>query len=455
MRRALLALTAALGVAGPAAAQLPALQLVRPDEDYSALKDPQLRTDTEAQLKYIPLADGLWLSLGGEARERLDIANAARFGIGAQDDTYVLQRLLVHADLHLGDRVRVYVELGDHVAFGKKPPLSVSDKDGGDLQNAFVDVSPDPSLRIRAGRQELMLNPQQRFVSVREGPNVRQSFDGVRATWTPAGSGLRIDAFAMHPVRNSTGAFDDSSDQTQDFWGVYVARSFTAYGGRWELDSYHLELDRNGVRYGAVSGNERRHSYGLRLAGRRGPWDLDWEGVAQTGSFAGRDIRAWAYGLDTGYTLRRPWAPRLGLRLDGSSGDRDPHDGRLETFNPLFPKGAYFNESAMTSWANLTAVRASVRVQPRDDLTLETSVSERWRTSGHDAVYLQPAIPLTQTLANTHRRVGTAFGFDASWKVTRNIVVTGELVRQAAGPAITAAGGRASDFAMLILQYRF
>ena len=456
MRPLALAVAAALGVGGPAAAQqLAPLQLVRADEDYSALKDPQKRAGLEAQLKYIPLEGQVWLSLGGELRERIDVDNAARFGIGASDDTYVLQRLLVHADLHLGDRVRVYAELGRHSAFGKQPPLSVSDHDAVDLQNAFVDLLPDPALRIRIGRQELLLNPQQRFVSVREGPNVRQSFDGIRATWTPAGSGWRIDAIAMHPVKIVPGTFNDSSDRSQDFWGLYIARSFAAWGGRWEVDGYGFELGRNAVRYGAVTGDERRRSFGLRLAGRGGPWDLDWEGLVQTGSFAGRDIRAWAVGLDTGYTLRAPWKPRLGFRLDVASGDRDPHDGRLQTFNPLFPKGAYFNETALTSWANLTAPRASIRVQPRDDLTLEASITGRWRTSVHDAVYLQPAIPLPQTLTNTYRRVGTAFGLDVGWKPTRNLSLTGELVRQSAGPAITAAGGHDSDFAMLIVQFRF
>jgi len=455
MRPFALALAVGLSLAGPAAAQLPPLQLVRPDEDYSALKNPEERVGLEAQLKYIPLGDGPWLSLGGEARERLDVTHAARFGIGAQDDTSVLQRLLVHADLHLSDSARVYVELGQHQAFGKKAPNPATDRDRLDVQNAFVDISPDPGLRIRMGRQELELNPEQRFVSVREGPSIRQSFDGVRATWTPAGSGWRIDAIAVRPVAISIGAFDDSNDRTQDFWGVYVARSFAAAGGRWEFDGYGFELDRDRGRYGAIQGDERRASFGMRLVGRTGPWDLDWEGMVQTGKFADQDIRAWAVGLDTGYTLGLPWKPRLGLRLDVASGDRNPRDGRLQTFNPLFPKGAYFNETSLTSWSNLTAPRASIRVQPRDDLTIEASVTERWRTSVHDAVYLQPAVPLPQTLANTHRRVGTAFALDATWKATRNIGVTAELVRQTAGPAVTAAGGRDSDVAMLILQYRF
>src|SRR5262249_39724100 len=159
------------------------------------------------------------------------------------------QRILVHADLHLGDHVRAYVELGDHQTFGKRPPYAVSDRDRIDIQNAFVDLTPDDALRVRLGRQELMFNPQPRFVSVREGPNVRQSFDGVRATWSPPGSGWRVEAFAVHPVAVSIKAFDDSSDRTQDFWGVYVARSFAAAGGKWELDGYALELDRDRVHY--------------------------------------------------------------------------------------------------------------------------------------------------------------------------------------------------------------
>ncbi len=35
------------------------------------------------------------------------------------------------------------------------------------------------------------------------------------------------------------------------------------------------------------------------------------------------------------------WTPRLGLSIDVASGDRNPHDNKLETFNPLFPNGNY------------------------------------------------------------------------------------------------------------------
>jgi hypothetical protein len=450
------AFVAAFCNAGSAIAQLPPLQLVRPDENYSVLKDPEVRTGLEARVKYVPLGDeGVWLSLGGEVRERMDSISPGHFGIGQDYDAYILQRVLTHADLHFNDHVRVYAELSDHEVYGKHLTHAPTDSDGVDLQNAFVDLQPDSAERLRVGRQELMFSPQQRFVAVREGPNIRQSFDGLRATWSSAGSAWRIDAIAVRPLQLETGSFDDRTDSGQCFWGAYVSRTMTAAGHSWTLDGYGFELDRDAVSYGGVVGDEHRQSFGARLASGLGRWDLDWEVMLQSGAFAGQHIRAWAAGLDTGYALDVPWKPRLGFRLDVASGDRNSNDGRLETFNPLFPKGAYFNESALTSWVNLTAPRFSLRVQPRGDLTFEASVTGRWRTSVYDGVYLQPATLLPQTLRNTNRWVGAAYALDGSWKATRNIAVSAELVRQATGGAITDSGGRDSNFAMLVLQFRF
>lgn len=39
-----------------------------------------------------------------------------------------------------------------------------------------------------------------------------------------------------------------------------------------------------------------------------------------------------------------PLRPRPGLKANITSGARDPNNPNLKTFNPLFPKGAYFSE---------------------------------------------------------------------------------------------------------------
>jgi hypothetical protein len=447
-----LALAAAFAVCGVThAADAPPFKLIRADENYAYLADkPGTGLD---RLRYMPLGPDAYLSLGGEARLRVDSLDAPRFGVGgARGDLHDLGRTLFSADLHLGSRVRVYGQLGLHRDLSKKEPPAITDRDGLDTQVAFVDVTPDADRRwrLRLGRQEIALNASQRFVSVRESPNIRQSFDGARVTRQTGD--LRLDAFYVHPVTIQTGAFDDSSNHEQQFYGVYASR---ALNKAVSLDVYALVLDRDGARYGAVRGDEHRTSYGARLAVKRGPIDYEAEGVLQGGRFAGRDIRAWGGSVGGGYTLARPWSPRLGLRLDAGSGDKDPADDKLGTFNPLFPKGGYFNDTGLTSWSNLVAVRPSLGLSPRRDVNLELSYVARWRQTGADAIYLQPAIVLAPAGPDRSRVVGNAVQMDATWQVDRNLKLQSQLAHQSAADAVRALGGRSVDFAMLIVQVRF
>lgn len=454
-RSVVLPLVAALAAAGACgasyAADAPPFKLIRSDESYAYLADkPGSGLDN---LRYIPLGQNAYLSLGGEARLRVDSIDASRFGVGgAQSDTYSLGRALFSADLHLGSRVRLYGQLGVHRDFDKTEPPAVSDRDALDAQVAFIDVTPDADRRwrLRLGRQEIALNPTQRFVSVRESPNVRQSFDGARVT-RQAGS-LRLDAFYVRPVIIQTGSFDDSANRQQQFYGLYVSKALTKAA---TLDVYAFELDRDGVRFGSVRGDERRTSYGVRLAGKRGAIDYEAEGVVQGGRFAGRDIRAWAGSVGGGYTLAQAWSPRLGLRFDAGSGDDDAADDKLGTFNPLFPKGSYFNDTSLISWSNLVAVRPSVGLAPRRDVSLELSYLMRWRQTGDDAIYLQPSTPLAPVGPDRSKAVGDAVQLDATWAVNRNLKIQGQLVHQSADDAVRSLGGRSVDFAMVIVQTRF
>jgi hypothetical protein len=450
--RILIAVAGNLLLQGLACAEPPPFKLMRFDEDYAYLSDPSKPGDLDDRLKFIPFGQAGYVSLGGEWRERYDSIGAERFGIGGSADHFVLQRLMLHADIHFNDRVRVFAQLGRGDAYRKSGPLGPSDEDRGDIQNLFIDFLPDPGrhLTLRIGRQEIAFNATQRFVSVREGPNVRQSFDGLRALWVD--TAWHAQAFATRPVAYKVGSFDDSADRNQRFDGVDVSYAFSATQA---LEGYVLDLERERVGFGSIVGDERRHSFGLRWAGTSSGFDHDVEGIYQTGSFSGREIRAWAVGMIAGYTAGWAGKPRVGLEFDAGSGDRHPSDGRLETFNPMFPKGAYFNESSLTSWANLVLLRASLSLQPTARTSVSASVGERWRETGADAVYLQPYIAIAPTLQNHERRVGEIYQLDASWRANRYFTLSAQALRQSAGPAIRDAGGRAVNFTMLLGQAKF
>lgn len=450
MARWTLALAILVAASAARAAEAPAFKPVRADETYGYLRDVADRTGLDP-LRYIPLGDQAYLSLGGEARLRVDTVDHPHFGLGGEpSDTFALGRLLLSGDLHLGQTVRLYGELGVHRDIGKRGAPAPTDRDGLDAQALFVDVAPARGWRLRLGRQELQLNPTQRFIAVREAPNIRQAFDGVRVTRDVVG--LKLDAFYLQPVVVQAGAFDDRASRTQRFYGLYAS---TRRSPRQTLDIYLLGFERDGARFGAVTGDERRVSLGVRLAGTQGAVDYEAEGVVQGGRFAGRRIDAFAASAGGGYTLDRPWKPRLGLRLDLGSGDKDPTDDRLGTFNPMFPKGGYSNETGLISWGNLAALRASLGVAPARAVNLEASYTAHDRWTGADAIYLQPLVPLAPAGRDRSRNVGGAVQLDGIWQVDRNLKLQAQWAHQAAGPAIRALGGHATSLAVVFAQLRF
>lgn len=390
-------------------------------------------------------------SFGGEVRERLELFDAPRFGIGGtQADTYLLQRVLLHGDFHLGESVRLYAQLGAHEAFGKKL-LSPPDEDHLDIQQAYLEVNPSNHLSLRIGRQEMALNPAQRFVSVRDGTNIRQAFDGARATLKTGK--FRLDGFLTRPVLLEHGLFDDKPNDKQLFGGLYGAY---AVGKTVSLDSYWFYLDREGASYGGVLGEEHRHSIGLRFGGASSGWDWDAEALIQRGIFAGRDISAWGGALDLGRSFAQaPLKPRIGLRFDAGSGDANHADGKIGTFNPLFPKGPYFNEANLTSFTNLLALRPSLKVKPAQALDVEAAVQFKWRETLGDAVYLGPSTPLPGTAGGTSRTIGQVYTLDATLQLDRHVALRAYYLHHSAGPATERAGGRSVDFAMTSAQVRF
>jgi len=157
------------------------------EEDWRALQGVD-RTDVWDPVKFVPLsADGTTsLSLGGEARVTYERFGNQNFGLTPPDpDGYLLQRYLLHTDVHAGSRVRVWTEFNSGLENGRiGGPRPVIDEDKLDLHQAFVDVTvgaTGPSAAVlRVGRQEIALGAG-RMYALREGPNVPLSFDGVRA----------------------------------------------------------------------------------------------------------------------------------------------------------------------------------------------------------------------------------------------------------------------------------
>ncbi|WP_199100606.1 alginate export family protein [Dyella sp. ASV21] len=433
----------------------PALRSNRWQEDWSALADPAQRMQWGDALKYIALSsdDPLsYLSLGANLRERVEVSDAPNFGAGgARNNTYVLQRLQVHADLRFATYWQAFVQVEDARTVNKRV-IGGADRNPWDLRLAFVAyvrTFDAGTFKARAGRQDFAFDLQ-RFVSLRDGPNVRQSFDAIWADWETGA--WRFIGFVSQPVQYSDAhPFDDTSNRHFRFDTLRVERLLW---GQDELSAYYSLYSRDQARYLDAVGDEHRDVYDLRFAGRAGALDWDLEGMTQRGHVGDARIDAWGAGARMGYTWGfAPWKPRLGLQLDAASGDRHRNDGTLGTFNPLFPNGYYFTLAGFTGYTNLRHIKPSLTVTPMSRLTLMGAVGFQWRESTQDAVYVQPNIPLPGTAGQGGHWTGVYEQLRADYAFNANFTGAVEAVHFDVGRAIQMAGGRDGDYLGVELKF--
>jgi len=434
--------------------------LLREDEDWSFLNDPSLRQDFWDPIKYIPLGpEGWFLTIGGEAREAFEQVGNDNWGKQPYTNTFFLERYMLHTDWHLGKYVRAFVQLKSGLeSFRTGGPRPIDEKKL-DFEAAFVEVgatSGDNWVVLQAGRQELNYGSG-RLVSVREGPNVRQSFDGAKLKGK-AGE-WRVDLFATRPDIDKPGFFNNIPDHQTAFWGVYATRPLRR---RVSIDSYYLGLDRKAATFNRGTATENRETLGARLwrppATKEHDWDFDYEGVWQFGTFGTDGIRAWTFASDTGYSFpSAPLRPRISVKADISSGD-DPRHSSLGTFNPIFPIGNYFGVLADTGPGPVNFIDVHPRLQTSlpHGVSISTDVVVQWRESLYDGVYAVPGFLLVPAGDSRARFVGYRPGVEARWQIDRHaylqadygVFFAGEFLKQASP-------GRNINYTELWAGYKF
>jgi hypothetical protein len=424
-------------------------------EDWSPLADPRLRTEPLDRLKYIPLPfddPKSYVSLGLTARERFELNDAPAFGTGGnKGDSYLLDRLQWHIDVRPNAQWQMFVQFEDVRAPGKSNITPV-DENPLDLRLAFiayVDSFWGGTLKARVGRQEMAFDLQ-RFVSVRDGPNVRQAYDALWLDWEEPE--WRAIGFWSHPVQyRDERPFDDFSSRSFQYGGFRMERKDVGPG---DLAAYYSLFMQDNAQFLDASGNERRDNFDIRYAGIRDGFDWDLEAMGQFGDIGGKNIRAWAVGSRSGYTFADVrWMPRLGLQIDAASGDDDPGDNTLGTFNPLFPNGYYFTLAGYTGYTNLIHLKPSLTVRPTTKLALMIAPGMQWRETTADAVYVQPDNAVSGTAGKAGQWSGVYVQFRADWEVTPSLRASVETVRFQIGDALRRAGGHDSTYFNIQLQY--
>lgn len=434
----------------------PPYTLTRYDEDYGYLRDAAKRADPSDALKFIPLGPSLndYLTLGIDARLRYD-----HYGGYPPDPSrrehggYFLQRYMPYADLHIGESFRVFGQAISAFEAGAHPaPVVRYQRTTLNVDQLFADVKvslgAQASATLRVGRQELAYGAG-RLIAPREGPNERQPFDAARLLTTF--SNWRADFLYARPIqlKDNAGVFDLHSSTGEQLWGVYATRSgplaqLLPHEG---LDLYYVGYQRNAATFQAQSGRERRDTFGARLYGASATWQYDLEVIGQTGRFGRSDIAAWAVSGLVGHLVFADSELPVGLTLgaDASSGDQRASDGRVNTFNPLFPRAQYFTEAGFFGPSNLLSVHPGINFHPTKTLAVSIDSLAFWRESRKDAVYNPALIPVL-TNDNGKRYVGTQLGGQVAWQADRHVSVTAYYAHLFSGDYFAASKQRDTDY---------
>ena len=122
----------------------PAFQTLRYNEDWSFLSEPAQRTDFFDAVKYLRLdTQGRWhLSFGGEARLKYEYYSEPVLNQRpADDDGFLLQRYLLHADLHATPYFRVFGQLQSSLEDFRNGGPRPTDRDDLDVHQAFFEIT--------------------------------------------------------------------------------------------------------------------------------------------------------------------------------------------------------------------------------------------------------------------------------------------------------------------------
>lgn len=434
------ALMCLVGMNTVAQQETPSFKNLRFEEnwaDYQADSSDGLQN----RIKHIELTDSMWVSFGGNVRIRYEDWDGFGFS-DANDDDFILQRLFLHSDLHIGSHWRIFLE-GKYTTVDDRDlpggDRDALDVDKGDIWNAFVEAKYEignTDATFRVGRQELQYG-KQRLVSPLDWANNRRIFEAALVRFKSKDAGWQVDAFASKPVVNEENHFNDHNN---DVWfnGIYYTDKFR--GGQFAVDAYLLTFHT----FETSLPDEDRYTVGGRVVSKipnHENLSAEVETALQLGERDDSDIEAYMFTAEMTYRWSDlDWKPWLTGGLDYASGDDDPTSGDVETFRQLFPLAhAYLGFADVVARQNVIDLRATLGAWPISKLRVRADVHYMQLAEDEDGLYGAGGT-LSRPGGFDEDEIGTVVDLTAFYVINRNMNVLAGYSHVFAGDYIEASG---------------
>jgi hypothetical protein len=396
-----------------------------------------------------------WLRFSGEYRFRPEDHTAYKFTDGV-DDGFYLSRLRLNMTVTPADWVSVFIQAQDSHAMGiDYAHITTSVNDAFDLRQAYIDLTPRSWLRIRTGRQVFLFG-NERLIGPSDWTNAPRVFDGIRMTLGPEST--HVDIFTSSVVVNDPVHFDNHAGGLT-FHGIYGSLSKVVPKATIEPYLLWKALPLVTSEEGKT-GNESLFTYGARWTGKI-PHGFDYagEGARQGGYLANDDIYAWAGNIMLGYSIKAPLKPRLSIQYDYASGDHQKKDGKIGTFDQLYPSNhGKFGLVDLVGWRNIKEVRTGIDFKPFSRLTAGLDYRKLDLASKYDSLYSSTGSALVK--APTGGALSTDVGQEVdvlgTFQLRKNIVTGAGFGHLQAGSfLIQNSPGSSASIAYTYATYKF
>lgn len=358
-------------------------------------------SDAARAVKDRPIGAGFTFSMGGSSQELFQkIDNQRRTFFQPTEDNFSwLARERVNVEIKQGTLFRTFLEVQDaRLNFGAGWGTVVDSARHRDL---FLDVyqayaelglMPDivdqPSLVFRVGRQELVLEGRHLF-SENDWLNTGQTFDLARAIWRP--EGFQVDAFTGWPVK-----FDRDNlklpNTPENLAGVNLKALGVPF--KQSIEGLLVYTWNNKDAFSGERGgmdDEKLWTLSGRAAGRFfRRWDYEAVASLQAGQSGGDEVRAWSGFANVGYTFKLDYfrTLRVAAQYSEDSGDKNPHDGTSQTFDPLFGDRFIFHSKLLAiGGKNLDDLAARLTAKVWKGGMIEMDYHFFWLNQARDALY--------------------------------------------------------------------
>ena len=286
----------------------------------------------------------------------------------------------------------IYAQGQDAREIGAQRPkipgaLGAEGDDPFDLRQLYVKVGEDKGLSVTLGRQVLSYGDE-RILGAFEWNNIARTWDAAKVSYKA--EDWWVDGFAASLVNPINYKFDRSdvlnnggTGHEQMLSGIYFSTTALDFQ---TTDIYALYQHQHFAPSDTDFG-----TFGTRwqsTPGKFGPWDYDAEFVGESGKVKGKDLAAFAAHTEVGYTLDAPWKPRFAVDYAYGSGDATPKDGKVNTFQNLYPTNhLYYGYMDTFSWQNMQDLSTSFKVVPCDKVTMRMDYHVFWLADTGDAWY--------------------------------------------------------------------